>query len=751
MPETVAEEIPEDTPEAVPEDTSEAVPEAEAADEEALVAAEAVDAEHRVVEIEADAFSIYALVVTQTIEKLYIDAEGTSWRITVGYGPDAGISADAALEVREVEDPDCLAQAQRLLPEDEQLSQARFFDITIVDGGEAVQPAAPVNVCVALADAPEGIARAVHFGEDGAELLDAQREEDGIVFDAERFSTYGLIHYPDTIQIHVEKTWSRDTEKVLDRPTSIKVQLYKTTQEEETSAVGQQVTLSESNSWSYTWKDQEAQLINEENKIATRLIYTVREVDASGNEAAPLGYVVANGDGATDESPKNGDTVERTITNTYTTGSLKVKKTVESDVADDRSYPFHFRVRLGGVSNGKYDERNFHPENISAAKSSGETISFNNNGVAEFTLAHDESAEITDLPIGMTYAVVEYDDSAHPFLPNFTTEKTGDTGTISTTQSVATFTNTRKKGELDIRKTVSDTNRIDGDHAIAFDFTVTLTAPAVTLTAPAVPTLNMSCGNISYQIGTYQTVDGEETFVPAVNGSGTFSTYRATIQLRHGQVVKITGIPVGTSYAVTEAGGDFEQAYAINGQTKNAVSDSIAVRGDTGETDSVVFTNTRKTRALKLKKVVDSNAVADSEKAYAFDVTLGSFLPETEYTLNVAGVDGTYTSDEDGTITIDDVTLTPGANYAAEIGNIPVGVGYSVVEDLDASVRDLFKEPDTDGQGTISVIDDQSYGALAQCTNTRRYGKTSASATTSTSKRRSRARWATRRWTLSSG
>ena len=72
--------------------------------EEEYVTAEPVEAERRVVEIEADSFSIYALVVTQTIEKLYIDAEGTSWKITVGYGSDAGISADAALEVCEVGD-----------------------------------------------------------------------------------------------------------------------------------------------------------------------------------------------------------------------------------------------------------------------------------------------------------------------------------------------------------------------------------------------------------------------------------------------------------------------------------------------------------------------------------------------------------------------------------------------------------------------------------------------------------------------
>ena len=63
---------------------------------------------------EADTFSVYAVVITETIETKYIDAEGATWNISVGYGPDSGIPAGATLAVDEVEG-DYLEQTAELL------------------------------------------------------------------------------------------------------------------------------------------------------------------------------------------------------------------------------------------------------------------------------------------------------------------------------------------------------------------------------------------------------------------------------------------------------------------------------------------------------------------------------------------------------------------------------------------------------------------------------------------------------------
>ena len=51
---------------------------------------------------EADTFSVYAVVITETIETKYIDAEGATWNISVGYGPEAGIPAGATLDRKSV-------------------------------------------------------------------------------------------------------------------------------------------------------------------------------------------------------------------------------------------------------------------------------------------------------------------------------------------------------------------------------------------------------------------------------------------------------------------------------------------------------------------------------------------------------------------------------------------------------------------------------------------------------------------------
>ena len=91
--------------------------------------------------------------------------------------------------------------------ENEMVSFARFFDITILSGGQEIQPAAPVDVKIELADTLEDGAKAIHFGEE-VEVIDAEvtslpekttdagmAESAGseTAFSAEGFSVYGVI------------------------------------------------------------------------------------------------------------------------------------------------------------------------------------------------------------------------------------------------------------------------------------------------------------------------------------------------------------------------------------------------------------------------------------------------------------------------------------------------------------------------------------------------------------------------------
>ncbi len=164
---------------------------------EAPEAAQPEDSEAASVGFDADSFSVYAVVITETIDTKYIDAEGATWNISVGYGPEAGIPAGATLAVQEVEG-DYLEQTTELLRGKETITLARFFDITILDAeGNAVQPAQPVEVKAILAEQSEDAVKAVHFAEDGPEIIEASQEEDAVSFDAASFSVYGIVYTVD--------------------------------------------------------------------------------------------------------------------------------------------------------------------------------------------------------------------------------------------------------------------------------------------------------------------------------------------------------------------------------------------------------------------------------------------------------------------------------------------------------------------------------------------------------------------------
>ena len=60
----------------------------------------------------------------------------------------------------------------------------------------------------------------------------------------------------------------------------------------------------------------------------------------------------------------------------------------------------------------------------------------------------------------------------------FSTTKTGDTGSISTTESKAEFTNTRETGKLTVGKAV--TSDLSADKSKEFQFTVTLSDRTIT-------------------------------------------------------------------------------------------------------------------------------------------------------------------------------------------------------------------------------------------------------------------------------
>lgn len=130
--------------------------------------------------------------------------------------------------------------------------------------------------------------------------------------------------------------------------------------------------------------------------------------------------------------------------NTYSAGTLKVSKTVTGNMGDPDQY-FEFKVTLTGENGKTYG--------TSYAVSGGSNASNPKNiKIGEettFLLKHGDTLSIANLPYGVTYTVTETEDT------NYTTTKTGDTGTIDAAEQTAAFTNNKER-EIDMGVTTDN-------------------------------------------------------------------------------------------------------------------------------------------------------------------------------------------------------------------------------------------------------------------------------------------------------
>ena len=211
------------------------------------------------------------------------------------------------------------------------------------------------------------------------------------------------------------------------------------------------------------------------------------------------------------------------------TGSLSVSKVVAGN-AGSTTKEFSFTVKLDDSSiNGTYGDMTFE------------------NGVAAFTLKHNEKKTASDIPEGVAYEVTEEDANKN----GYTTVSSRASGTILKDKTVeAAFTNTKnssdsngggsgkKYGTLTVSKTVTGNA---GDTTKAFSFTVKLD---------------------SSLSGTY--------------GDMTFENGVAEFTLKHGESKTATKLPAGTHYTVTESENE---GYSVTaeGDTGDIVKNKAAV------------------------------------------------------------------------------------------------------------------------------------------------------------------------------
>ena len=212
--------------------------------------------------------------------------------------------------------------------------------------------------------------------------------------------------------------------------------------------------------------------------------------------------------------------------------------------AGDRTKAFDFTVTLltpgGDVDNTEYSYTGVGVPG--GTLKSGDIIA----------LAHDQSITISGLPTGASYLVEE----ESYIQDGYTTTSTEASGVISTGDTpTAAFTNTKDSdpsagsGSLIIRKIVSGTS---GDRERPFTFVVTFNAS----------------GSFSY----------------SGSKSGMISSGQK-ILLGHGEYIKISGLPVGTTYEVIEEEANRDGYYT----TSTGATGTISQDGDR----TAEFTNTR--------------------------------------------------------------------------------------------------------------------------------------------------------------
>ena len=194
-----------------------------------------------------------------------------------------------------------------------------------------------------------------------------------------------------------------------------------------------------------------------------------------------------------------------------------------------------------------------------------------------------------------------------------------------------TVTNTVKTGELDVSKTVAAREGLAVDADKTFEFAVEAT-------------------------------DAAGRKVSGAYGDATFEDGKATLKLKDGQTARITGLPAGTAYTVTERAADGYKA-AVNGVEGSKADGSISA----DQVSSVAFTNTfdpapATASVPELTKVLAGGRKPGlQEGEFAFELSLADGAGNV-----LEGYPIEAKNDKDGKVSFGELSFTnPGTYHAA--------------------------------------------------------------------------------------
>ena len=411
------------------------------------------------------------------------------------------------------------------------------------------------------------------------------------------------------------------------------------------------------NVWTYDFNvvDADAQYYVYEQMADTLTGYTSAGSDGNAATTANPGIITAGS-----------DTAEYTITNSKEHeepaeeyfGSLSVTKNVSgTTVSADRK--FVFIITLSGSTDAL-------AEKISGSKIF-DGVPFV-DGQATISLSAGETKTIGNLPEGLTYSVVESTET------DFSSVVTNGTGTIvKDTTAAVTCTNTANENQPDAKTTsFYVTKKVESNGSATGKYTFHISLSGL-------------------KIKQEYTLSNGATYTSDSNGNGD-----VTVELSDGDSVGILDIPVGSTYQVTEDGGEYSASYKItnSGSAGNITqsSDYAGTQGtdlstaiETAEEDeniNITFTNKiTKVQDLKIaKKSVDAkgNALDDSTQ---YSVLV--YMTGLDANQKIISSSGALVADDDGII---EEYLFISPNEVITIMDVPVGTKYQITEEANALV-----------------------------------------------------------------
>ena len=276
--------------------------------------------------------------------------------------------------------------------------------------------------------------------------------------------------------------------------------------------------------------------------------YTVTERAADGYKAAVNGAEGSKADGSIAADQVSSAAFTNTFDPAPATASVPelTKVLAGGRKPGLREGEFAFELSLADGAGNVLEGYPIEAKNDKDGKVSFGELSFANPGTYHATVTEKASGD----------ALIEDDAHAYTFDATVTQAGAGLKAEISNERGKKTFTNTVKTGELDVSKAVAAREGLAVDADKTFEFAVEAT-------------------------------DAAGHGVSGAYGDATFEDGKATLKLKDGQTARITGLPAGTAYTVTERAADGYKA-AVNGAEGSKADGSIAA----DQVSSAAFTNT---------------------------------------------------------------------------------------------------------------------------------------------------------------